>query len=323
MQIFVHRFRKKKRWNKKYGLLGTFCRVVGNLLLFVGIIKSSMKEINVEKITAALRNACGSIACDYAPDILAALQKGAAAEVKERSQAAMEMLLKNAEIASRDRIPICQDTGMAIVWLKVGQEVHFTGGSLQEAVQKGIAEGYTKNYLRASIVDDPLYQRINTKNNTPAVIHTEIVEGDRVYLELMAKGFGSENKSAVKMLTPADGEQGLIDFVLDTVKKAGPNACPPFIIGVGIGGSFDTVTALSKHALMRSLEEDNPDPAYAALEKKLLKQINALQIGPMGFHGSTTALKVQIEEAPTHIAGMPAAVNMCCHACRHWKGEII
>lgn len=281
-----------------------------------------MKEIQVKKISDALRKACGEIAVDYAPDIVAALKKCAQKETGERSIAAMNMLLQNAKIAHQDRIPICQDTGMAIVWLRVGQDVHFVGGSLQESIQKGIADGYTGNYLRASIVDDPLYGRKNTKMNTPAVIHMEIVEGDRVSLELMAKGFGSENKSAVKMLTPADGEQGVIDFVLDTVKKAGPNACPPFIIGVGIGGSFDSVTELSKHALMRSFTESNPDVRYAALEQKLLDEINALHIGPMGFHGNTTALKVQIEEAPTHIAGMPVAVNMCCHACRHWKGEI-
>jgi fumarate hydratase subunit alpha len=281
-----------------------------------------MKEINVERIANALKEACGKIAVDYQPDILAALKQGAQNETKERSQAAMQMLLENAQIASADRIPICQDTGMAIVWLRVGQEVHFTGGSLQEAIQKGISEGYLDNSLRASIVDDPLYERKNTKNNTPAVIHTEIIEGDQVFLELMAKGFGSENKSAVKMLTPADGEKGIIDFVLDTVKKAGPNACPPFIIGVGIGGSFDSVTELSKHALMRSLSDSNPDPRYASLEAELLRQINDLHIGPMGFHGNTTALKVQIEEAPTHIAGLPAAVNMCCHACRHWSACI-
>ncbi|MCH3961413.1 MAG: fumarate hydratase [Solobacterium sp.] len=281
-----------------------------------------MKEINVERITEALKEACGTIAVDYQPDILAALKQGAEKETKERSQTAMQMLLENARIASADRIPICQDTGMAIVWLRVGQEVHFTGGSLQEAIQRGISEGYLENSLRASMVDDPLYQRKNTKNNTPAVIHMEIVEGDQVFLELMAKGFGSENKSAVKMLTPADGEKGVIDFVLDTVKKAGPNACPPFIIGVGIGGSFDSVTELSKHALMRPLSQSNPDPRYASLEAELLRQINDLHIGPMGFHGNTTALKVMIEEAPTHIAGLPAAVNMCCHACRHWAGII-
>lgn len=281
-----------------------------------------MREINVEEISALLKDACGSIAVCYAPDIINALKKGAKQESGQRSKAAMEMLLQNAEIAAKEQIPICQDTGMAVVWLEVGQEVHFTGGSLNEAVQKGIAEGYTENYLRASIVDDPLYDRKNTKNNTPAVIHTKIIEGDKVSIELMAKGFGSENKSVVKMLTPADGEQGVIDFVLDTVSKAGPNACPPFIIGVGIGGSFDSVTVLAKHALMRPLDQMNPDPRYAQLETKLLDQVNELQIGPMGFHGNTTALKVQIEEAPTHIAGMPAAVNMCCHACRHWKGEI-
>jgi fumarate hydratase subunit alpha len=210
-----------------------------------------MREINVDTVRSALKDACGHIAVEYAPDIIAALKKGASQETGERSKAAMDMLLQNAEIAKADRTPICQDTGMAVVWLKVGQEVHFTGGSINDAVQEGIAQGYTENYLRASIVDDPLYDRKNTKNNTPAVIHTELVEGDQLVVELMAKGFGSENKSAVKMLTPADGEEGLIAFVLDTVQKAGPNACPPFIIGVGIGGSFDSVTELSKHALMR------------------------------------------------------------------------
>ena len=281
-----------------------------------------MREIDVKKISEMLKQACGAIAVDYAPDIIQALRKGAENETGERSKAAMDMLLKNAETASLDRTPICQDTGMAIVWLKIGQEVHLTGGALNDAVNQGIAEGYTENYLRASVVDDPLYDRRNTKNNTPAVIHTEIVPGDKVSIELMAKGFGSENKSAVKMLTPADGEQGVIDFVLDTVRKAGPNACPPFIIGVGIGGSFDSVTELSKHALMRPISASHSDVRYASLEKKMLDQVNELHIGPMGFHGNTTALKVQIEEAPTHIAGMPAAVNMCCHACRHWQGEL-
>lgn len=281
-----------------------------------------MKEINVEVITKMLQQACGKIAIEYSPDIVEALKNGAEKETKERSKAAMDMLLQNATIAMNERIPICQDTGMAIVWLKVGQEVHFTGGSVNQAIQNGIALGYTENYLRASVVNDPLYIRKNTKNNTPAMIHTEIIEGEQVFLELMAKGFGSENKSAVKMLTPADGEQGVIDFVLDTVMKAGPNACPPFIIGVGIGGSFDSVTELSKHALMRSISEENPDERYAQLERTLLAKVNELHVGPMGFHGNTTALKIQIEQAPTHIAGLPVAVNMCCHACRHWKGEI-
>jgi fumarate hydratase subunit alpha len=234
----------------------------------------------------------------------------------------MNMLVENARIAREENIPICQDTGMTIVWLTIGQEVHFIGGSLEEAVQNGIASGYQDNYLRASIVEDPLYDRKNTGNNTPALIHTRIVPGDQVVIELMAKGFGSENKSAVKMLTPADGEEGLIAFVLDTVTKAGPNACPPFIIGVGIGSDFEGCAGLAKRALLRPLQEHHPDQRYADLETKLFAKVNALKIGPMGFHGNTTALAVHIEEAPTHIAGLPVAVNMCCHACRHWKGVI-
>jgi fumarate hydratase subunit alpha len=211
---------------------------------------------------------------------------------------------------------------MAIVFLKIGQEVHLCGGSLNEAVNRGVERGYGENYLRASVVADPLYERKNTKTNTPAVIYTEITDGEEVEIEIMAKGFGSENKSAVKMLTPADGEKGVIDFVVETVKNAGPNACPPFVIGVGIGGTFDYCAVLSKKALLRNADEHNPDEKFAKLEEVLLNKINALNIGPMGFHGKTTALAVQIEQAPTHIAGMPVAVNVCCHVCRHAKAVI-
>ena len=230
---------------------------------------------------------------------------------------AMEMLVQNAQIAKEERIPICQDTGLAIVYLKIGQEVSLVGGSLYEAVNEGVRRGYTGHFLRASSVDDPIYDRVNTKDNTPAIIYTDIVDGDSVEVSVMAKGFGSENKSALKMLTPADGEQGVIDFVCETVAKAGPNACPPFVIGVGVGGTFDSCAVMAKKALLRPLSVSNSDLRYAHLEDHLLEKINGMKIGPMGFGGKTTALKVQIEYAPTHIAGLPVAVNMCCHVCRH------
>ncbi len=281
-----------------------------------------MKEINVRKIEDAIASMCSEIAVVYNRPIRRALEKAKEAETGERASAVMEMLIENAEIAEKENIPICQDTGMAIVFLKIGQEVHLCGGSLNEAVNRGVERGYGENYLRASVVADPLYERKNTKTNTPAVIYTEITEGEEVEIEIMAKGFGSENKSAVKMLTPADGEKGVIDFVVETVKNAGPNACPPFVIGVGIGGTFDYCAVLSKKALLRNADEHNPDEKFAKLEEVLLNEINALNIGPMGFHGKTTALAVQIEQAPTHIAGMPVAVNVCCHVCRHAKAVI-
>ena len=281
-----------------------------------------MREINVKEAEEAIARAGGEIACIYQGDILRAIREGKEKETRERAVTAMDILLQNAETAEKTGVPLCQDTGMAIVWLKVGQEIRFTGGLLNDAVNRGVARGYTDAYLRASVVDDPLYDRINTKNNTPAVIYTELTEGDRLEIEIMAKGFGSENKSAVKMLTPADGEKGVIDFVRETVRNAGPNACPPFVVGVGIGGTFDSCAVMAKKALLRPISEDNADPRYAQLEKKLLDEVNALGIGPQGFGGNTTALKIQVEYGPTHIAGMPCAVNMCCHVCRHAKAVI-
>ena len=281
-----------------------------------------MREIDVKQIEDKVFEECGRIAVQYDPGILQGFRKAYEAETDERSRAAVKMLLENAEIAEKEQIPICQDTGLVIVWLKVGQEVHFVNGSLYEAVNNGVRRSYTENCLRASAVDDPLFERKNTKDNTPAVIYTEITEGDQVVIELMAKGFGSENKSAVKMLTPAEGEEGVRAFVLDTIRSAGPNACPPFIVGVGIGGTFDSCAMLSKRALLRSLDEGNSDPRYRKLEDDLLEEANKLKVGPMGLHGKTTALKVQIEYAPTHIAGLPCAVNICCHVCRHAKAVI-
>lgn len=281
-----------------------------------------MREINVEKITEAIASMAGEIACVYHPDIIQAIHQSAKNEKSERSIVAMQMLEENAEIAKKERIPLCQDTGLMIVWIHLGQEVHLVGGNLKEAVDLGVQKGYVENYLRASSVSEPLFLRENTKDNTPAILYTDIVDGESVVVEVMAKGFGSENKSAIAMLTPADGVDGVKKFVLDTVKKAGPNACPPFVIGVGIGGTFELCAKMSKEALLRPLSQSNENPSYQQLEDDLLREVNDLHIGPMGLHGETTALKVQIEYAPTHIAGLPVAVNMCCHVCRHAKKVI-
>jgi fumarate hydratase subunit alpha len=281
-----------------------------------------MKEISVRRIEEAVYEAVGKTACVYSPDILKALQKGKEEETDERSRTVMDLLMQNASIAGEERIPICQDTGLAIVWLHIGQDVHLIDGDVNEAVNRGVSRGYHDNYLRASSVSDPLFDRKNTGNNTPAVLYTEIVPGEDVTVEFMAKGFGSENKSMIKMLTPAEGIEGVKSFVLSVIKTAGPNACPPFVIGVGIGGTFDSCAVLSKRALLRPVSQSNPDPRYRKLEDDLLVMANELKIGPMGLHGSTTALKIQIEQAPTHIAGLPCAVNMCCHVCRHARTVI-
>ncbi len=276
-----------------------------------------IREVNISDITAAVKAACQEIAFDYSPDILKKLHEAKDAEPGIRSQAAMEMLEENAKIASEERIPICQDTGLVTVWIHAGQDVHFAGGSVKEAVQEGVRQAYTESHLRASVVSDPLFERINTKDNTPAVVYFDIKEGDRVRIELTAKGFGSENMSRIKMLKPAEGLEGVKDFVLETIRLAGPNACPPMIVGVGIGGTFDYSAYLSKRALLRKLDDGNSDERYRKLEDELLEAANRLMIGPMGLHGVTTALSVKIETAPTHIAGLPCAVNICCHACRH------
>ncbi len=281
-----------------------------------------MRTIPVSLIAESVADACKNMAFTYVPDILQKLKEGRANETGQRSFTAMDMLLENARIAEEEHIPICQDTGLVTVYAHVGQEIHFEGGLLKDAIQQGVARGYTENYLRASVVKDPLYQRVNTKDNTPAVIYTDLVEGDQLVLELTAKGFGSENMSRLKMLKPAEGEAGVKAFVLDTIRQAGPNACPPMIVGVGLGGTFDYSAVLAKRALLRDLSRPNPDPAYAKLEAELKEAANQLGIGPMGLHGRTTVLGIAIETAPTHIAGMPCAVNICCHACRHREVRI-
>lgn len=276
-----------------------------------------MREVNVNQITEEIERMAGKIACFYHPDIKEAITRNKETEINERSKTALEMLEENAKIAERENIPLCQDTGLMIVWVHVGQEVHFVGGDINEAIHEGVRRGYTNNYLRASSVDDPLFERKNTKDNTPAIIYYDFTSGDSVKIEVMAKGFGSENKSALKMLTPADGVNGVKKFVLETIKNAGPNACPPFIVGVGVGGTFELAAKMSKEALLRPISKSNEDERYKQLEDELLLEANKLHVGPMGFGGATTALKVQVNYAPTHIAGLPVAVNICCHVCRH------
>ncbi len=234
----------------------------------------------------------------------------------------LDQLLENYRIAAEDKVPICQDTGMAVVFLDLGQDVHLEGGDFEKAIQEGVREAYQKGYFRKSVVAEPLFNRVNTSDNTPAVIHTRIVPGDRVHILATAKGFGSENMSALKMLVPADGVEGVKNFVLQTVKNAGPNPCPPIIVGIGIGGTFEQAALMAKRMTARPLDEENPDPRYAELEKELLEKINRLGIGPAGIGGNTTALKVNIEYAATHIAGLPVAVNICCHAARHAERTI-
>lgn len=274
-----------------------------------------MREIEAAQLVPLISDACGHMAVYYQPDVYQSLKDARSQETGISAQV-MDILLENADVAVREHLPICQDTGLVTVYVTLGQDIHING-SLVENIQKGVSQGYTKNHLRASAVDDPLFARHNTGDNTPAIIYTNVVEGDAFQIDLMAKGFGSENMSALKMLKPAEGLDGVKQFVLDTIKAAGPNACPPMVVGVGIGGTFDYSAYLAKKALLRPLSQSNPDPHYADLEQQLLREANKLNIGPMGLHGHTTVLKVQTEFYPTHIAGLPCAVNICCHACRH------
>ncbi len=259
------------------------------------------------------------IECSYVigDDVRAAIDEAKASEPSPIGRNTLEQISENYRIAGAERIAICQDTGLSVIFAQVGQDAHIEGLPFEEAIQQGVREAYLQGYLRKSIVSDPVFDRVNTKDNTPAVIHTRIVPGDRVKLTAVAKGFGSENMSALKMLVPADGVQGIKQFVLDTVEKAGPNPCPPIIIGMGIGGSFESVAIMAKQATALPLSRSNPDPRYKALEDGLLRAVNALGIGPGGTGGVTTALKVHILQAPTHIAGLPVAINICCHAARH------
>ena len=240
-----------------------------------------------------------------------------ACENNKLAATVLERLCDNIEAAKEINVPVCQDTGMAVVFAELGKEVYIEGDTLEEAINQGVREAYIDGFMRLSVVKDPLYERVNTNDNTPAVIYVNTVKGDKLKLSVLPKGFGSENMSAVKMFTPAATENDITDFVVDTVRKAGSNPCPPIVIGIGIGGTFDYCTVLSKKALLRGINDTNPDANYAILERKILERVNELGIGPQGFGGKTTALAVKINQAPTHIAGLPVAVNICCHIARH------
>ena len=275
-----------------------------------------MRELDVSVVRDAVARLCVAANTRLPEDVKKAIDEFWSKEDWAIAKGVLENIVENYKIADSENVPICQDTGMACVFLEGGQEVHFVGGGLYDAVNAGVRRGYTEGYLRKSVVADPV-RRGNTGDNTPAVVYTDIVPGDKVKITVGPKGFGSENMSAIKMLKPSDGLEGIKKFILDTVEAAGPNPCPPMVVGVGIGGTFDKAAYLAKKALMRPLDVRNPDPYYAELEIELLEQSNALGIGPQGFGGLTTALGLNIEVMPTHIAGMPCAVNISCHATRH------
>ncbi len=280
-----------------------------------------MREIQAQQITDVVEKLCIE-ANQYLPkDVQGAIRRCRACEDWEIAQGVLDKIITNFEIAEQESVPICQDTGMACVFLEIGQDVHIVGGDLSEAVDEGVRRGYDKGYLRKSVVKDPV-RRGNTGDNTPAMLYTEIVPGEEIKVTVGPKGFGSENMSAIRMFKPSAGIEGIKDFILETVETAGPNPCPPMVVGVGIGGTFDKCALLAKKALMRSTDERNPDPYYADLEAEMLEKINKLGIGPQGFGGKTTALALNIETLPTHIAGMPCAVNINCHVTRH-KTEVI
>lgn len=275
-----------------------------------------MKEINVQEIIQAVEELCLEANCVLNQDVVNALQRSLATEESPQGKEVIELLLQNAEIAKRENVPICQDTGIAVLFVEVGQDLHFTGGSITEALNEGVRRGYQKGFLRKSIVVDP-FDRENSEDNTPAIIHYDLVEGDNLALTLAPKGFGSENMSALRMLKPSDGLAGAMDFVVETVDKAGANPCPPIVVGVGVGGTMEKAAYLAKKALLRDIGSTNPDPKLAKVEQELLRRINDLGIGPQGFGGRTTALGVNLEVFGTHIAGLPVAVNINCHVARH------
>lgn len=280
-----------------------------------------MRRINVETITQNIKEMCIEANHFLSPDMKKVFDEAAASEESPLGRQILGQLEENLCIAGEEMIPICQDTGMAVVFIKVGQDVHLIGGSLTDAINEGVRQGYVDGYLRKSVVKDPIY-RENTKDNTPAIIHYEIVEGEQVEITVAPKGFGSENMSRIFMLKPADGIEGVKDAILTAVRDAGPNACPPMVVGVGIGGTFEKCAEMAKHALTRNLEEESPVEYVRDLEKEMLETINNLGIGPGGLGGRTTALAVNIETYPTHIAGLPVGINICCHVNRHAKREL-
>ena len=275
-----------------------------------------MKTINVNEIIKTVKEL--SIEANYylPNDVKEAIEKAEKNEKWPIANNILNKILENSQIAAAEKMPICQDTGMACVFVDIGQDVHITGGSLEEAINEGVRQGYSEGFLRKSVVKDPIH-RVNTNDNTPALIYYNMVPGDKVKITVAPKGFGSENMSRIAMLKPSDGLEGVKNFVLETVRMAGPNPCPPIVIGIGIGGSFDKAAYLAKKALIRPVNENNTDEFYSNLEKELLEEVNKIGIGPQGFGGKTTALALNIETYPTHIAGLPVAVNINCHATRH------
>ncbi|OAA92356.1 fumarate hydratase [Clostridium ljungdahlii] len=280
-----------------------------------------MREVDVSTITKAVRNLCIDANYYLSEDVKKKIKECEEEEKWPTAKDILGKILENIDISKNEDVPMCQDTGMACVFVTIGQDVHIVGGSLEDAINKGVGQGYVEGYLRKSVVSDPI-NRVNTKDNTPAVIYYEIVPGDKLNIKVAPKGFGSENMSQIKMLKPADGLKGVKDFVIKVVKDAGPNPCPPMVVGVGIGGTFDKAANLAKKALVRPLSERNENKFYSDLENELLDKINSIGIGPQGLGGKTTALAVNIETYPTHIAGLPVAVNINCHVTRHKEIEL-
>ena len=282
--------------------------------------KIKMREIKASQIIDKVKELFLKANYHIDPDLLKLLQKTLEEETSPIGEFVLKMIIENNKIASREEVPICQDTGLAVIFIELGQEVRITDGDFAEAINQGVKEAYQEGYLRKSVVNDPAFERKNTKTNTPAIIYTEIVSGDKIKFSVMPKGFGSENMSAIAMLKPADGAEGIINFAVETIKKAGPNPCPPTIIGIGIGGTIDKAMVIAKKAIAKKIGSHNKNAKYETMEKEALKRINNLGIGPAGLGGNITCLAVHIDYLPTHIAGLPVAVNVCCHAARHAEG---
>lgn len=276
-----------------------------------------MRELDVARVTDSVAELAIDACTNLGDDVVAFFEKALKQEESETGRDILSQLLENAKLAKDSNRPLCQDTGLAVVFLEVGQDVHFVGGDLEEAVDEGVRKGYTDGFLRKSAAADPIGARKNTGDNTPAMLHTRIVPGDKVKITVCPKGGGAENMSAIGMLKPAQGTQGAVDFIVDTVSKAGPNPCPPIIVGVGLGGTFEKAAYMAKHSLLREVGSTNPEPRLAALEDEIEKRCNSLGIGPAGLGGTTTVIDVFIEELPCHIASMPVAVNVQCHSARH------
>lgn len=275
-----------------------------------------MKQIGVDEIIEGVEKICISANYELGEDVMQGLQKALQVEASPLGCEILERLIENAQIAHNERVPMCQDTGMAVLFVEIGQDLHVVGGTLTAALNEGVRRGYEKGFLRKSMVKDP-FERVNTGDNTPAIIHYDIVAGDKLRITVAPKGIGSENMGSLKMCKPSEGLEGVMQFVVDTVDKAGSNPCPPIVVGVGVGGTMEKATFLAKKSLIRSLGEANSDPRIAKIEQDLLERINRLGIGPQGFGGTVTALAVHMEVFPTHIGGMPVAVNLNCHATRH------